>query len=220
MHDVHPDRAQALAAELGCGVGLSDADLYIVATPASTHVDVALPLLERGWVLIEKPVCLAWDPRLEHPRALAAWSERYHRGWVGKRVQHRFTAVRERVSRATDVDPIDDLLVHDLDLLLQHTRNPRLVEATGSVRRLRATFVFEGGTAELSMDGDRNGAVAHEVDGVTIDRRFVGADPLTRQLRCALDHLRTGRGPLSANRCRPVLDLAAQVREIVCGSGS
>lgn len=220
VHDVHPERAAVLAREFDCAVGLEEAELYIVATPASAHLEVALPLLERSWVLIEKPPALAWDPRLGHPRALAAWSERFHRGWVGTRVRQHFRAVRERVSRALDVDPIADLLVHDLDLLLHHTRGVELVEVSGTVRSLRAQFRFDGGQAAITCDGDRNGAVEHEIDGVPIDRSFVGADPLTRQLRCVLDHLRTGRGPLQAGRCRAVLDLAADVREQVCASGS
>lgn len=213
--DRHPERAARLAARFDCRSEPTEAALTIVATPAHTHLDVGLPLLDHGHVLFEKPVGLAWHDRLDDPRALVAFSERYHRGWVGRRVRSRFVAVRERISRASDVDALDDLLIHDLDLLRLHTSDPTLVGARRDGTATRASFRFSGGEALLSVDGTHAGRLQHQVDGVVVPRSILSPDPLTRQLRAVLDQIRTGRGEHRASTVRP---LKAWLHEIRCAS--
>lgn len=214
VHDHHPERAASLAAAMGCDVGLAEASLYIVATPAHTHVTVGAPLLERAHVLFEKPAGIGWDDRLAHPRALVAFSERYHRGFRGIRVRTRFEAVRERQSRAEDVDALDDLLIHDLDLLSTHTVGARLEAVARSGTAVEARFVFHGGTATLRVDGSTRGRVEHQVDGVRVERSHTPPDPLTRQLRAVLDQLRTDRGTHGAAQVRRY---KRWIEEIRCG---
>lgn len=213
--DHHLARAQQLADRFGCEPQRVDAALYIVATPAHAHLEVGRPLLDAGHVLFEKPAGIGWSDALEHPRALVAFSERYHPGWLGLRVRTRFEAIRERVSRASDVDALDDLLIHDLDLLDLHTRGAAIehVERDGS-----ATCVhlgFDGGTATIRVDGSHAGRVEHRVDGRELARAHLHPDPLTRQLRAVLDQMRTGRGVHRADRTRR---LKRWIEEIRCAS--
>ena len=116
-------------------------DFAVIATPTTTHGDLALPLLEKGVpCLVEKPLSSSLD-EAEH---LAAFSNLF----VGhiERFNPVFDAVQgvqpgfvdiERLappsSRSSDVDVIDDLMIHDLDLLLN--RFP------GTIREVRATGI-------------------------------------------------------------------------------
>jgi len=101
-------------------------DFAVVATPTTTHLDVAVPLLERGVAcLVEKP--LAAD--VAEARALAAWPrlsvghiERFNPAMaVVAHVRPRFVEA-ERLApfpaRGTDTDVVRDLMIHDLDLAL------------------------------------------------------------------------------------------------------
>ena len=62
--DSHPERAGELAERHGCRaerVVPREVDVVIVATPTTSHVDVASPLLARGqWCLVEKPLAQGW----------------------------------------------------------------------------------------------------------------------------------------------------------------
>jgi predicted dehydrogenase len=135
--DVQAERAQALAAKLGCA-GLDDyrallgkADAAVVSVPTERHHEVARACLEAGMhVLVEKP--LAVD--LEQSDALIALArERKRVLQVGhvERYNAAFQALRERMQRplfvdaerlsgfkqrGADVDVILDLMIHDLDL--------------------------------------------------------------------------------------------------------
>jgi predicted dehydrogenase len=110
---------------LGLRPDVGEVDFAIVATPSSTHREVAEPLLERGVpCLVEKPLAHT----VEDARALAAYRtlmvghiERFNPALVPVRaVRPRFVQC-ERLApfpaRGTDVSVIDDLMVHDLDLV-------------------------------------------------------------------------------------------------------
>jgi predicted dehydrogenase len=99
-------------------------DFAVIATPTSTHADLARPLLDRGVpCLIEKPLAAT----LAEARLLAAYphlSVGHVERWnptlsLIAGCRPRFF-VSERLApypaRGTDVDVISDLLVHDLDL--------------------------------------------------------------------------------------------------------
>ena len=147
MHDVElvgvvdtkPGRAAEIAAKFG-GQAFEDVaqtigrvDAVTIAVPTSAHVDVALPLIERGVaVLVEKPIAASVA---DADRLLAA-AERH--GVVcaaghTERFNPAVTAALPLVSnprfvevhrlgtfpeRSLDIDVIFDLMIHDLDLLL------------------------------------------------------------------------------------------------------
>ncbi|HEX7060382.1 MAG TPA: Gfo/Idh/MocA family oxidoreductase [Woeseiaceae bacterium] len=169
--DIDAARAREVAGELGV-TALSDCrelpgevSAAIVATPTSTHYEVARSLLDAGiHVLIEKPMTTA----MEHARALVEVAN-------GRRlvlqVGHleRFNpvvlAMADRVSqpqfiesvrvapytqRALDVSVVLDLMIHDIDLIHTFVKSPmQHVDAVGravftdniDVANARITFV-------------------------------------------------------------------------------
>lgn len=102
-----------------------DIDAAVIAVPATSLADVAVPLLARGVpCLVEKPVGanLAEASRvLAYPHARAAFVERHNPAWGGclpRDVrQARLWRLAPPSLRAGDVDVLLDLAIHDLDLL-------------------------------------------------------------------------------------------------------
>ena len=149
------------------------ADAAIVATPTGTHLQVVLQCLERHWhVLVEKPMATHTEAA---QRMLNAANERGlllqvgHLERFNPAIQQAFAAagavryvVAERLSpftgRATDVDVVLDLMVHDLDLLaafipapLTEVRAVGIPVLTGSIDMASARLMFANGTvAQLS----------------------------------------------------------------------
>ena len=137
--DTDPQRGRAVADECGCEAagGLYEVmdriDAASVVVPTSGHQGVAVPLLEAGkHVLLEKPIA----PTLEEADAIVAAAagagvvlqvghlERFNpaiRELVGRVHRplfieaHRLTGFS---GRATDVDIVVDLMIHDIDILL------------------------------------------------------------------------------------------------------
>lgn len=151
--DVRADRAQALGAELGADVLGGDrgvaahADAAIVAVPTVAHAGVVGPLLAAGLdVLIEKPIAASIDEAQtlidtarRHGRILQVGHlERFNpavRSVRGRVVRPRFVEAHRLgpfPGRATDVDVVRDLMIHDLDLLLHLIgEEPERVDAIG-----------------------------------------------------------------------------------------
>lgn len=138
---VEPDPAarQFVADELGLPVFESveairqRLDGAIVVTPTATHFDVARHLIESGChLLVEKPICADADSsrRLcelaeEHERLLQVGHvERFNPAFVAARPFLREVVHVEcnrhtpYTFRATDVSVVQDLMIHDIDLLL------------------------------------------------------------------------------------------------------
>jgi len=143
------------------------ADVAIVAVPTVAHAAVVAPLLRAGLdVLLEKPIAATLEDaeallRLARDRgrvlqighlerfnsALRKVSERIHRP--------RFVEVHRLgpyPGRATDVDVVRDLMIHDLDIL-QHLlgEDPERIEAIGvpvlshQIDIANARLVYPGG---------------------------------------------------------------------------
>jgi len=151
--DIDRAAAEKLAAETGA-IALTDfrdlggrVDLITVATPGSTHFEIASAMLRAGIdVLLEKPMATTLDEAFELA-ALGAQSgrvlqighlERFNPAIVRLRsiISHpRFVECHRLApftERGTDADVILDLMVHDLDVILSLAPSEAVsVEAVG-----------------------------------------------------------------------------------------
>ncbi|MGH9346578.1 MAG: Gfo/Idh/MocA family oxidoreductase [Vicinamibacterales bacterium] len=151
--DTNPQRAEEIAAKHGTRAftGLlalmDEVDAVTIAVPTVTHLEAALPFLERRKaVLVEKPLAASVG---EADRLIAAAEQRGAILAVGHTERfnpaveaarplidnprfievHRLGTFRER---SLDIDVIFDLMIHDLDLLLALVRSEVVsVEAVG-----------------------------------------------------------------------------------------
>jgi predicted dehydrogenase len=115
---------------------INDIDAAFVVTPTSTHFELVKYLLENNkHVFCEKPVC-SNDDEAKKLQEIASdkkvviqvgHSERFHEAWdkLRERFQGLSTPYTVRINRvapfkgrATDVDVVQDLAIHDLDLVL------------------------------------------------------------------------------------------------------
>lgn len=137
--DTNLSRARDVASEAGCPVVRDPGDLFgqvdavSIVVPTSQHLEVARPFLQRGiHTLMEKPIAAS----LPEARELVGLAER-HGAVLQVGHQERFNAgvmaLAERISRprfieaqrlgifverATDVDVVSDLMIHDIDIIL------------------------------------------------------------------------------------------------------
>jgi predicted dehydrogenase len=137
--DIDPKTAERVAAEHGCSsftdpyALLDQVDAVSVAVPTTAHKEVALPYLEAGkHVLLEKPIAPSVVEAQQIVDAadradvvlLIGHLERFNAGIMAlaDRVKDpRFIEVHRLgtfVERATDVDVVTDLMIHDIDIVL------------------------------------------------------------------------------------------------------
>lgn len=129
---------------------INDIDAAFVVTPTSTHFELVSYLLEnQKHVFCEKPVC-SDDTEGTKLRAIAGsknvviqigHSERFHEAWdkLREKMQKLSSPYTVRINRvapfkgrATDVDVVQDLAIHDLDLLLFLFKDrPKMITAHG-----------------------------------------------------------------------------------------
>jgi predicted dehydrogenase len=153
VYDVNRERAQAVAAELGCRTfdsldeALSSVRAVSVVIPTTDHARVAHQAFDAGVdVLLEKPISRTVDEASEiveraerEGRILQVGHlERFNPGVAAARKVTRnpmfFEVHRLGVfsSRSLDVDVVFDLMIHDLDLVLWMVESPvRDVRAVG-----------------------------------------------------------------------------------------
>jgi len=183
--DTDAQRAQEVAQEAGCAA-LSDqaellerVDAVSIVVPTTLHLDVARPFLERGiHMLLEKPIA----PTREQGEAIVKLAERHGAvlqighlerfnagvmALAGRIDRPRFIEAHRMggfLERATDVDVVSDLMIHDIDIILalvqsdivsiaavgtpvltQHVdiANARLEFANGTVANVIASRVSE-----------------------------------------------------------------------------
>jgi predicted dehydrogenase len=129
---------------------INDIDAAFVVTPTSTHFELVKYLLENNKnVFCEKPLCsndeegrkIAEIARSKNLVLQVGHSERFHEAWEKLRGEFQalkppFTIRINRVAafkgRATDVDVVQDLAIHDLDLLMYlFKQRPLKIQATG-----------------------------------------------------------------------------------------
>lgn len=177
--DADPTRAAAMGAELGVPHATDTKnlpgriDLASVATPTVTHHAVTLPLLRDGvHVLVEKPITSTAAEARELLQAAeragvllqVGHLERFNPAvkTLREEVQQPLFVEAHRLSRysgrATDVDIVRDLMIHDLDILLSLVKAPlQEIRATGvpvvtrnvDLANARLTFA-DGCTANLT----------------------------------------------------------------------
>ena len=159
--DADPERAATVAAEQNCPI-FPDADALrgkvdavVVATPTSTHAEIARGLLEAGIdVLVEKPI--AQSPR-RRPGDSLETAERSGRILQVGHLERFNPAVMalERAAtiplffevhrlsafspRSLDVDVVLDLMIHDLDIVLALTSERARRDSRGRDLRLVAS---------------------------------------------------------------------------------
>ncbi len=138
FHDADSARARHVAAELGVAsfdslaALLDEVDAVVIATPTTTHEEVAVAALERGiHVFIEKPIAPGLDAadRILDSAARSGalvqvgHVERFNGAIVAARPyldrplfieSHRLAPFTER---GTDVAVVLDLMIHDVDLV-------------------------------------------------------------------------------------------------------
>ena len=153
IYDVDLARANAIAKKYGVTPAQSleqfteMVDAASVATPTSTHYEVAYPLLGRGkHLLIEKPI----TDNTKEASELAGLSARYNSilqvGHVERfnpvlsvleaRLTHPRFIEAHRLSpypdRSTDIGVVLDLMIHDLEIVLHLVRSPvQSIDAVG-----------------------------------------------------------------------------------------
>lgn len=157
---------------------INEIDAAFVVTPTSTHFELVSALLKNNKnVFCEKPLC-SNDAEAKQLEALAkdkkvvlqvGHSERFHEAWekLKDKFQNLPTPFSIRINRsapfkgrATDVDVVQDLAIHDLDLILHlFKQKPEKVAASGYKIR---TQNWDHASIYLSM---QEGCEAHVVIG-------------------------------------------------------
>jgi predicted dehydrogenase len=154
LADTNLQTAKALAEKFGCQATdnfldlIDKVDAVSIVVPTSLHFDVAQPFLEAGIAtLLEKPIAATIDEAVKlvdlaaqnNAPFLIGHLERYNpalRAVVSKVTEPKYIEVHRLgtfVERATDVDVVTDLMIHDLDLVLSLVdEEPDNVQAIGS----------------------------------------------------------------------------------------
>ena len=154
LADTDIETAQKLAEDFSCQATdnyldmLDKVDAVSIVVPTSLHFDVAEQFLEAGIAtLVEKPIAATVDEAsklvdlaaLNEAPFLIGHLERYNpalRAVTTKVSEPKYIEVHRLgtfVERATDVDVITDLMIHDLDLVLSLVdEEPSDVQAIGS----------------------------------------------------------------------------------------
>lgn len=151
--DVDAEAASRVAHECGCTAYadgrelLGKVDAVSIVVPTALHLQIARPFLEAGvHMLLEKPIAPTYEESLELVE-LAEKSgvvfqvghlERYNAGVMalaGRARRPMFIEVHRLgpfLARATDVDVVTDLMIHDIDIVLELVGSPiRNISAMG-----------------------------------------------------------------------------------------
>lgn len=217
--DTDPERARAVAEEAGCAVFDSleviadQVDAVSVVVPTTAHLAVAEPLLRRGiHMLLEKPIAAT---REEGKRIVdladqggailqIGHLERFNAGVMAlaEHIDHpRFVEIQrmgEFVERATDVDVVSDLMIHDIDIILSLMGSE--LQSVSAVGTPVLTNRVDIANARLEF---ANGAVANVVASRVSDRKtrrirvfqerkYLSLDFIEQTIDIAYPHLAKG----------------------------
>jgi predicted dehydrogenase len=152
--DADQERAESVATEASCAAYsdhqalLGQVDAISIVVPTSLHLEIAQPYLEAGIpMLLEKPIA----PSMAEAETLVLLAEehgvllqighleRFNAGVMAlaQRIDNpRFIEAHRMggfAARATDVDVISDLMIHDIDIILSLVGSPiRAISASGT----------------------------------------------------------------------------------------
>ena len=206
--DVDADRAAAVAVETGCAAFtdlkeiLPEIQVASVVVPNIHHFEVAKPLLEAGiHTLLEKPLTNTVD-EADELIALAAdrnvvlqsgHLERFNpavrilRERTGKPLfieAHRLSGFK---NRATDVDVVLDLMIHDIDIVLSVVKSPLeeirasgLPVLTSNLDIANARLTFESGCT-VNLTASRISLKDMRKIRVFQEGTYISADCATRE---------------------------------------
>ncbi|MES9959094.1 MAG: Gfo/Idh/MocA family oxidoreductase [Sedimenticola sp.] len=191
--DINKETARSVAGECGCEAFelgrdlLGKVDAVSIVVPTTHHLDEARPFLENGvHMLLEKPIASTVEEGREIVRIAGEGGailqighlERFNAGVMAlaeRIVRPRFIEAHRMggfVARATDVDVVSDLMIHDIDIILslvkseitsisavgtpvltQHVdiANARLEFANGTVANVIASRVSEKQTRRIRV---------------------------------------------------------------------
>ena len=198
--DADRETADTVAAESGCTAYydhhelLDKVDAVSIVVPTTLHLEISSPFLRAGiHTLLEKPIASTVEEgngivelaRQHNTLLQIGHLERFNAGVM--ELAHRIgdTAPRfveaerlgEFVARATDVDVVSDLMIHDIDIILSLIKsdivsvsatgtpvltdhidiaNARLEFANGSVANVSASRVSEKKSRRIRVFGPNN----------------------------------------------------------------
>lgn len=156
---------------------ISEIDAAVIVTPTSTHFELCEYLVKEGkHVFCEKPLCAFYDEVLTLEKSVnkdkvlqVGHSERCHKAWEilkdeFSKIKNPWALKINRVAafkgRATDVDVVQDLMIHDIDLVLfLMKKTPVKVSAIGHKIRtdkwdsVTATFEYADGSLAFITSG-------------------------------------------------------------------
>lgn len=211
--DIDAATARDVAAQHGC-LAFTDplallehgVEAVSVVVPTSSHLEVARPFLEHGvHMLMEKPLAPTYEEAAElvelAERAGVVFQvghlERFNAGVMAlaERCRNpRFIEVHrlgQFVARATDVDVVTDLMIHDIDIVLALVKSPiRSIAASGTpvltdhVDIANARIEFENG-AVANVTASRVSNKKLRRIRVFGARRYYGLDYIEQKLEIA-----------------------------------
>ncbi len=206
IHDHHDGRAEEVAREAGIRVlpgpdaVAAEAQAVVIATPTTSHAELARFFLERGLdVLVEKPIASTSAEadglvRLARSRGRVlqvGHIERYNPAVEAllRRVRDPILLEGQRLARfaprSLDLDVVADLMIHDLQIVTDLVRRPIVdIRASGApilTPRLdiaHARIAFEGGCV-ASLTASRVSLERTRTLRVFAPDRYCAVDMLT-----------------------------------------
>lgn len=186
---------------------LSDIDTALIVTPTSLHFEMLKILLKNDKnIFCEKPVCSNYAEVKELESLLGnkviqvGHSERCHEIWPEfihcmKEITSKKCIKIDRFApfkgRATDVDVVSDLMIHDLDLLLYlFNQKPIKLKSIGHKIRtdkwdhVTSHFTFENGDEAIITSGRNHVREVRQVE-VMSDNGCVAVDLFTNEFLVA-----------------------------------
>ncbi|WP_275097671.1 Gfo/Idh/MocA family protein [Sedimenticola hydrogenitrophicus] len=186
--DIDPQTAARVAEECGCTAFGSSSDLLgkvdavSIVVPTTAHLDEARPFLEAGvHMLLEKPIASTVEAGREIVRLAEAAGvilqighlERFNAGVMAlaERIRRpRFIEAHRMggfVERATDVDVVSDLMIHDIDIILSLVKSE--IIAISAVGTPVLTSHVDIANARLEF---ANGTVANVIASRVSEKRM------------------------------------------------
>lgn len=203
--DTDAERARSVANETGCRAItnaselLDCVDAVSIVVPTSSHLTVAAPFLERGiHMLMEKPIAATREEGEELVR-LAEKSgallqvghlERFNAGVMalaGHIDEPRYVEAQRLggfVERATDVDVVSDLMIHDIDIVLSLMGSE--LKGVSAVGTPVLTEHVDIASARLEF---ANGAVANVVASRVSDKKTRRIRVFQQRMYLSLDFI-------------------------------